>query len=175
MIVSASRRDSRDLTDPGRIRGLRMQVTVRRATAGDAAALAGLRLAALAEGSGYAAPDGVGFMALFSAWVRDHLSTHLPFVAELDDAVVGMAWLMVAERVPSPERRYRRSGDVQSVYVLPELRDREIGAALLEVVLAEAGRLELEHVTVHSSDRAVRLYQRVGFQHDQRWLRWEPE
>ncbi|GAB3171084.1 acetyltransferase (GNAT) family protein [Micromonospora palomenae] len=33
----------------------------------------------------------------------------------------------------------------------------------------------LEHVTVHSSERAVPFYQRVGFQHDQRWLRWQPE
>jgi hypothetical protein len=45
---------------------------------------------------------------------------------------------------------------VQSVYVVPELRDGGIGAALQEAVLAEAGRLELEHVTVHSSRRCAR-------------------
>ncbi len=101
--------------------------------------------------------------------------THLPFVAEVDDDVVGMAWLAVVERVPSPERRRRHSGDVQSVYVLPQLRDRGIGGALLEAVLAEAGRLRLEHVTVHSSDRAVPLYQRGGFQPDPCWLRWKSE
>ncbi len=118
-------------------------------------------------------PDA-GFLEQFVSWVSDHLSTHLPFVAEVDDDVVGMAWLMVAERVPSPERRYRQCGDVQSVYVIPELRDRGIGAALLRAALAEAARLELEHVTVHSSDQAVSLYQRVGFQNDRRWLRWKP-
>jgi hypothetical protein len=32
----------------------------------------------------------------------------------------------------------------------------------------------LEHVTVHSNGRAVPFYQRNGFQHDQRWLRWVP-
>jgi GNAT superfamily N-acetyltransferase len=148
-----------------------MQVTVRKATAGDIVALAGLRAASRAE-RGAAAPYGAGFAEVFSAWVGDHLSTHLPFLAELDDAVVGMAWLMIADRVPTPERPDRRSGDVQSVYVVPGLRDLGIGAALLEAVLAEAGRLELEHVTVHSSDRAVPFYRRVGFRHDQRWLRW---
>jgi hypothetical protein len=42
-------------------------------------------------------------------------------------------------------------------------------------VLTEAGELALEHVTVHSNDRATPLYLRAGFEHDQRWLRWEPE
>ncbi|MDO3703769.1 GNAT family N-acetyltransferase [Micromonospora sp. C28SCA-DRY-2] len=72
-------------------------------------------------------------------------------------------------------RWHRRSGDVQSVYVVPELRDAGIGAILLEAVLAEAAKLELEQVTVHSTERAIPFYQRVGFQHDQRWLRWQPE
>ena len=152
-----------------------MRAIVRKATGSDTAALAGLRLRALVEGAGSAGPDAVTFVALFSAWVSDHVFTHLPFVAVVDDEVVGMAWLMVAERVPSPERRHRLSGDVQSVYVVPESRGGGIGAALLEVVLAEAHRLELEHVTVHSADRAVSLYERSGFQHDGRWLRWKPE
>lgn len=152
-----------------------MRVTVRKATAADAAALARLRWRWPAEERGYAGTDSAAFLELFSAWVIEHLSTHLPFLAEVDDHVVGMAWLMVADRIPSPARRDRRFGDVQSVYVVPELRDSGVGAALLDAVLAEACRLELEHVTVHSSDRAVPFYQRVGFQHGQRWLRWRPE
>jgi GNAT superfamily N-acetyltransferase len=150
-----------------------MQVIVRKAAAADTATLAGFRLEALAEGGGDAAPDGDGFVESFAAWVCDHLATHLGFVAEMDEDVVGMAWLMVAERVPSPERESRRFGDVQSVYVMPSLRGHGIGTALLEAVLAEAERLGLEHVTVHANDRALRLYQRAGFESDHRWLRWE--
>ncbi|MFF5178122.1 hypothetical protein ACFY2Q_08870 [Micromonospora sp. NPDC000316] len=41
---------------------------------------------------------------------------------------------MIADRVPTPARRLRRSGDVQSVYVVPELRDSRIGATLLEAL-----------------------------------------
>jgi GNAT superfamily N-acetyltransferase len=150
-----------------------MQVTVREATAADAAALGGLRWRRLTEERGYTGTDHAAFLELFSAWVTDHLSTHLPFLAEMDGDVVGMAWLMIADRVPTPARQLRRCGDVQSVYVVPELRDSGIGAALLEAVLAEAHKQDLEHVTVHSSERAVPFYQRVGFQHDQRWLRWQ--
>ncbi|MFD0785343.1 GNAT family N-acetyltransferase [Micromonospora azadirachtae] len=152
-----------------------MQVTVRAATAADAPALGGLRWRRLTEERGYTGTDRDAFLQLFSTWVADHLSSHLPFLAEVDGAVAGMAWLMVADRVPTPADRARRSGDVQSVYVVPQLRDSGIGAELLEAVLAEARKLDLEHVTVHSTERAVRFYQRVGFQHDQRWLRWQPE
>jgi GNAT superfamily N-acetyltransferase len=152
-----------------------MQVNVRRASAGDAAALANLRLQALIESRGHRGPDSGAFVDAFASWISAHLTTHLAFLAEVDGDAVGMAWLMVAERVPSPQRQHRLFGDVQSVYVVRELRNRGIGAALLKVVLAEAGRLELEHVTVHSSDRAVPLYQRASFRHDQRWLRWIPE
>jgi GNAT superfamily N-acetyltransferase len=152
-----------------------MHVTVRKATAVDAAALAAFRWGQFAEQEGHTGIDRRGFLELFSAWVVEHLSTHLPFVAEVDGDMVGMAWLMVADRVSSPARQHRRWGDVQSTYVVPQLRNSGVGAALLNDVLAEARRLELEHITVHSSDRAVYFYQRVGFERDQRWLRWEPE
>jgi GNAT superfamily N-acetyltransferase len=151
-----------------------MQVTVRRAAAGDAAALAGLRWRAT-EGAGYRRPDHGAFVESFSAWVSEHRSSHLPFIAEVDDAVAGMAWLMVAERVPGPGQPRRRCGDVQSVDVVPELRDRGIGAALVAALLAEARKLGLEHVTVHANDRALPLYLGAGFRPDQYWLRWEPE
>lgn len=148
---------------------------MRKAVAADATALAHLRWRWAVDERGYTGTDQAAFVELFSAWVIEHLSTHLPFLAEVDDQVVGMAWLMVADRVPSPARRHRRTGDVQSVYMVPELRDDGVGAALLDAVLAEARRLELEHVTVHSSHRAVPFYQRAGFHQGQRWLEWRPE
>ncbi|GAA4243845.1 GNAT family N-acetyltransferase [Dactylosporangium darangshiense] len=152
-----------------------MQVTVRKATLDDGAALAGLRWRVTSEHPEYGELDREAFVDSFVAWISEHLSTHLPFIAEVDDELVGVAWLMIAERVPGPGQPCRRCGDVQSVYVVPELRGTGIGAALLDAVLAEAGKLALEHVTVHSNDRATPLYLRAGFEQDQRWLRWEPE
>jgi len=149
-------------------------VRVRRATVADAAALAGLRWRLVTEEGDYSGTDRAGYLAFFADWLADHQESHLPFLASEDGQPVGMAWLMVAERVPTPRGRRRLSGDVQSVYVVPELRDGGVGAVLLEAVLAEARRLDLEHVTVHSSDRAVPFYQRVGFGYDRTWLRWKP-
>ena len=152
-----------------------MQVAVRAATVADAAALGALRWRRQTEERGYPGTDRADFIAHFSAWATAHTASHLPFLAETAGEVIGMAWLMVADRVPYPGHRLRRSGDVQSVYVVPELRDTGIGASLLAAVLDKAQELDLEHVTVHSTDRAVSFYRRVGFQHDRCWLRWRQD
>lgn len=151
-----------------------MEVAVRPATVADAASVVMLRARALAE-DGTPAADGAAFATSFATWMHEHRDSHLGFLAEFEGDVVGMAWLLVAERVPSLDRPYRRFGDVQSVYVLPELRNARIGAALLAALLAEAGVLGLEHVTVHASTRAVPFYERAGFRQHRQWLRWEPE
>ncbi|HEY7174656.1 MAG TPA: GNAT family N-acetyltransferase [Micromonosporaceae bacterium] len=152
-----------------------MPVTVRQGTAADSRAMAELRWRDSIEGGRAPAGDRDSYVASFATWVGEHTSTHRPFVAEMDGEVVGMAWLMVSARVPSPANPHRLFGDVQSVYVASEVRNDGIGAALLTELLAEAARLGLEHVTVHASNRAVPLYQRVGFGQDRCWLRWQPE
>ncbi|NMO57604.1 GNAT family N-acetyltransferase [Actinoplanes sp. TBRC 11911] len=150
-------------------------MTVRRATASDAPALAELRWRQLIDERGYGGTDGAAYGKLLSTWLTDHQQTHLAFLAELDARVVGMAWLMIAERVPTPIARSRLFGDVQSVVVTPDLRNGSIGAALLNALPTEAHTLNLEHVTVHSSTQAIPFYQRAGFEPDHAWLRWHPE
>jgi GNAT superfamily N-acetyltransferase len=149
-----------------------MEVTVRRGTAQDAPALARLRWRWRTDERGKA-PTGVDratFVEFLATWIVDHLSTHLPFVAEVGGRLVGMAWLMLTDRVPSVTNLDRRFGDVQSVYVVPELRNGGVGAALMAAVLAEARARELEFVTVHSSQRAVPMYERAGFRAGRNWL-----
>jgi GNAT superfamily N-acetyltransferase len=117
------------------------RVIVRLAGVADVAALAELR---------DIEPDK---LAAFTGWVAAHAGTHLPFVAEVDGDVVGAAWLLIAERVPSSESLDRRYGDVQSVMVREAYRNRGIGAALMAAILAEARTRDLVHVTVHSGRR----------------------
>ncbi len=151
-----------------------MRVTVRRATTADALALAELRWRWRTEERGEPDTDRDAFLAHFTAWAADHLATHLPFLVDVDGQPSGMAWLMLAVRVPTPASADRRIGDVQSVYVVPELRNSGVGAALMDAVVAEALDRGLEHVTVHSSERAVPFYQRSGFADGQRWLELRP-
>jgi GNAT superfamily N-acetyltransferase len=160
-----------------RIAGQDVQVlvTTRRGTAEDAPALARLRWRWRSENRDEPAGDRATFLDFFCAWTIDHLATHLPFVAEVDGRLSGMAWLNLGERVPSPTRLDRRMGDVQSVYVVPELRNSGVGALLIGAILDEARIRELELVTVHSADRAVPFYLRCGFKDGQNWLEWRPE
>ena len=138
------------------------RVIVRRAGGADVAALAELR-----------GIDGDKLVA-YADWVAAHADTHLPFVAEIDGYVVGAAWLLVAERVPGNESLDRRYGDIQSVMVREEYRNRGIGGALMAEILTEARKRELLHVTVHSGRRAVDFYRRNGFSHHRQLLLWEP-
>lgn len=147
-----------------------MRVVVRKGTAEDAPGLARLRWRWRVEERDEVHGDRELFVNFFTGWVLDHLATHLPFVVEVDDRLAGMAWLMLSDRVPSPARLDRRTGDIQSVYVLPELRGQGVGTALLNAVVAEARTRELEIVTVHSGAQAVPYYRRTGFDTDGRWL-----
>ncbi|GLZ00124.1 GNAT family N-acetyltransferase [Actinoplanes sp. NBRC 103695] len=135
---------------------------VRRGGVEDVAALAELR---------ELGPDE---LAAFAGWVAAHAATHLPFVAVVGGAVVGSAWLHVAERVPGNGSPHRLYGDVQSVMVREEYRGRGVGGALMAAILAEARTRGLVHVTVHSGRRAVDFYLRNGFRQHRQMLLWEP-
>ncbi|WP_232511384.1 GNAT family N-acetyltransferase [Micromonospora sediminimaris] len=135
---------------------------VRRAGVADVAALAELR-----------GIDGNTLRA-YADWVAAHAQTHLPFVAEIDGLVVGAAWLHVAQRVPGNGALERWYGDIQSVEVRAEYRNRGIGGALMAAILAEARARGLLHVTVHSGRRAVDFYLRNGFTQHRQILLWEP-
>ncbi|NUT33123.1 MAG: GNAT family N-acetyltransferase [Hamadaea sp.] len=99
----------------------------------------------------------------FAAWA-DAAPQHEFFVALRAGQVIGMAWLAIFDRVPAADAFDRRTGDLQSVYVVPEERNGGVGGRLVEAVLRRARELGLQHVTVHSSSRAIPAYQRAGFQ-----------
>ncbi len=103
------------------------------------------------------------FVRHFVAWSRENASSHHCLVMVRGDVVIGMAWLAVTRRVPSPRALERASGDVQCVYVVPRERNGGLGGRLIDAVLELAHQQGLERVTVHSSVRAVRAYARHGF------------
>jgi GNAT superfamily N-acetyltransferase len=121
---------------------------------------------------GQAVVDFDEFAANFIDWTTRHPQHHCVVArdgAGRDDTdrdggrVVGMAWLAVLPRVPSPISFDRAGGDIQSVYVAPENRNEGIGAAMVQRIVELAGQLGLMRVTVHSSGRAIPVYARAGF------------
>jgi GNAT superfamily N-acetyltransferase len=138
-------------------------IEIRPARSADFEAVAGLRWRWVAERDGLPPSGRAGFVREFAAWARHHDGTHRCLVAARGDRVLGMAFLAITVRVPTPLALARAAGDVQSVYVVPEARHDGIGGLLIDATLRLAADLGLERVTVHSSTRAVPAYRRQGF------------
>lgn len=103
------------------------------------------------------------FVDALGAWWEAHRATHFAFVALTEDTTVGAAWVALLPRVPSPGANNRLSADIQSVFVMPEHRGGGVGAALVDAAATHGHRAGASRVTVHSSERAVSVYQRLGF------------
>lgn len=105
------------------------------------------------------------FAVDLAAWWTDHHDSHLAFVARNAESeiVVGMAWLALVPRTPRPAATTRRSADIQSVFVAPEQRGKGIGSALVQAAFEHALGLGASRVTVHSSQKAVPVYEKLGF------------
>ena len=114
------------------------------------------------------------FTRRFAEWARRHEHSHQCLVAVRDGEVLGMAWLAVLPRVPTPNALDRQSGDVQCVYVVPHERDAGLGRRLVGRLLDRARQLGLERVVVHSSSRAIPAYARLGFAVSPRLMQTRP-
>ncbi|WP_409462026.1 GNAT family N-acetyltransferase [Amycolatopsis sp. GA6-003] len=136
---------------------------IRLARDDELAAVAALRWRWVADQDGLPHRDRAAFVREFVAWARAHAETHRCLVAVRDEQVLGMAFLALTPRVPTPHDFSRICGDVQCVYVVPEARDSGVGGLLIEATLRLAAEFGLERVTVHSSDRAIPAYLRHGF------------
>jgi ribosomal protein S18 acetylase RimI-like enzyme len=72
------------------------------------------------------------------------------------------------------ERATMRHGGSLGIGILPEWRGRGIGAQLIAGALAAARKRRLVRVQLHvraDNERAVRLYQKLGFRHEGRLRR----
>ena len=137
--------------------------SIRSAGLADVAALARLRwLWRTAERGehGLSQPE---FERALTDWWATRPQSHTAYLAEIDGEPVGMAWLAVFDRIPQPRDLGRLAGNVQSVFVKEAFRDRGIGGALVEAVIAEARARGVGYLIVHPSERAASLYRRLGF------------
>ncbi|MGH3483045.1 MAG: GNAT family N-acetyltransferase [Nocardioidaceae bacterium] len=107
------------------------------------------------------------FVTDFVGWIQRHDDSHHCLVAlGVDGEVVGFGFLALTPRVPAPHVDDRVSGDVQAVFVRPELRNLGFGSHVIDALIEYARSRGAEHVTVHSSVGAVTSYRRAGFSAD---------
>lgn len=80
-----------------------------------------------------------------------------------DGVVVAMGWLAILDRLPVPNRHDRRSGDIQSVYVLPEQRSTGIGRKVINALVDEGRARGLDRIVLRSSTMGTEFYRRIGW------------
>jgi GNAT superfamily N-acetyltransferase len=117
------------------------------------------------EAEDTAAPTGdpEAFAKAFADWAQRNADTYRCIVLRRNGIVIGMAWLAVVARVPTPGNMARAGGDLQSVYLAPEARGRGLGEGLVAAALDEARRLNLKKVTVQATTKSKNFYGRNGF------------
>jgi len=135
-------------------------VAVRVATSSDLPALAELRVEWTIEVGGRAEPR---FGTRFHEWFRRESDRRVFWLASDGEDPVGMANLMLFDRMPRPDAPDGGWGYLGNMYVSASHRDRGVGRHLLIAVTAHADALGLERLVLNPSPRSISLYRRAGF------------
>src|SRR6185369_12694591 len=107
-------------------------VTIRRATASDAARLADLRYE-FRTSLRSPAEARAAFVERCTEWMQQRLadSSWLCWVADDGAALVGHVWLDIMEKIPNPGPEDELHGYITNLYVQDSMRNQGIGAQLL--------------------------------------------
>ena len=138
-------------------------VIVRAAAPADLDSLATLKEEWAALSVPATAAEHADFVRFLQHWMQERGESVVCLVAELDRMLVGMAWLIIFERVPNIGDLRRQTGDIQSVFVRPGFRGGGIGRQLISGLVAAADDMGIPRVTVSANPRAASLYESQGF------------
>ena len=147
-----------------------MSIEIREARADDLSTLARLRWLWHTERHPAEERDFEAYRLGLTRWWSAQGGSCRAIVAVDESQVVGMGFLALVNRVPSPGSLDRQHGDVQSMYVLPTHRNAGVGSRILQGLIDLARDARCERIEVHSGRRAVTLYERCGFEHFHRLL-----
>lgn len=140
------------------------RVDVRAASRDDLRGLAALKIEWARLGSPPQDADVDEFADALGEWIARQGDSLVVNVAVANGLVVGMAWMVLFERAPDFADRHRLTADIQSVYVTPAYRGRGVGRRLVDELCRAADSRGVPRILVSASTRAIRLYNRAGFE-----------
>ena len=136
---------------------------VRAAAPTDLESLAALKEEWAALAAPATAVERAEFVRTLERWMSERGESVVCLVAELEGSLIGMAWLIIFERVPNIRDVRRRTGDIQSVFVRPDFRGAGVGRQLISGLVGVADEMGIPRVTVSANSRAASLYESQGF------------
>jgi N-acetylglutamate synthase-like GNAT family acetyltransferase len=145
---------------------------VRRATTADVPALATLRFEFRSRNKP-PVESAADFLPRCIDWMRPRVAdaaTWRVWVLERDAAIVGNIWLEIVEKLPNPNVETELHGYVTNFFVRPQHRNAGAGSRLLQAVLEDCRRSEVDSVFLWPSERSRPLYERFGFVHPSEML-----
>jgi GNAT superfamily N-acetyltransferase len=148
---------------------------VRRATAQDAAVIAGHRARMFQDMGEISGETFDNFQAASKAWTERALASgeYISWLAvprEKPGVVVAGAGVQLRQVPPHPCRPSRhgefakgRHAIVLNVFTEPEWRNRGAALLLMEEIIRWSREEKLDRLVLHASDQARSLYERIGF------------
>jgi GNAT superfamily N-acetyltransferase len=138
---------------------------IRLARTSDALALAGMRYAFRSE-AGEPVESEAQFVKRCRAWMTKTIrpgNSWRFWIAEYEGRQVGNVSVQFIEKMPNPVAEPERHAYITNLYVIRELRGRQLGAKLLRTALTWCRRNEVDAVILWPSFRSQSLYLRNGF------------
>ena len=142
-------------------------MTYRLATISDAKCLAELFWEHTDEFEPRNPADKATFVSECAENIKHRLGNDLYcWVALSDERVVAHVNVIVAQKIPRPDKIIRKWGRLSTVRTIPEFRNRGIGGELMEKIKLWCREQNFEELLVGPSEKSFAFYERAGFKSD---------
>lgn len=139
-------------------------IEIRRSAKSDIQQLAHMRRLFFEESHTFSEEEGTLFEERTVGFLAEHLDDKLiSWHAEKDKALIAVAFLEIAERLPHPDRKYGKMGTVLNVYTKAPFRNQGIAGQLVSELIEEAKRQKLDKLELMATKLGYPVYRKMGF------------
>lgn len=137
---------------------------LKKSTKDDKEQLAYLRRLFLEENYVITKDEAVSLEVKTSQYLAAKLEdTLISWHAEQDNEMIAVAFLEIAERLPHPSRKSGCIGTIVNVYTKKAFRSQGIASQLVQHLIEEAEKLQLDKVELMATKLGYPVYKKLGF------------
>ena len=144
-----------------------MAIKYEKATETDIQDLTEIRIDFLTEDYGSLSEDQIQKMRTsLPAYYTNHLNQDLIVYTAKAPELIACAFLLVTEKPSNPSFINGRTGTILNVYTKPEYRRQGIAKKLMNHLLEEGKKLDLDFVELKATEDGFPLYRSIGFKEE---------
>ena len=108
---------------------------------------------------------GEGLLEANRRYYESHIAdgSHVAYVAEYDGEKAGCGSICLTEELPSPDNPGGKCAYLMNIYVREPYREHGVGHAVVERLVAEAGRRGCGKIYLETTAEGRGLYESAGF------------